>query len=529
MSFVQDESYHQRITLICKPEQSGKTFVMIQQIIRDLKDPSLEKIVINIILCDNNLLLTKQTSERVKNDLSPLVEVNGESYLEFSSHARTDYRCAVAVEGAISVQDIRNILCCTNGTRVDDIYTIIRDLNKSEINKDKFYFKIWLDEADKFTGFIDNTFLPLVKEYENVSVYCITATPKKLFTHYHSLNVFPLENTTSPEYHGWTDNDLRLVDFPSTCVGFAEYVLDNMGMDHIQPGTKWYIPADYKKTTHIAMKNVCVKRGFAVIIVNGEGIKLYLPDREIIEFKKDDELNTIVKRIYDRYELHKYPLAITGNVCIGRGISIMSKDFIMDYGILSSHHNQQEASQNAGRLKGNIKSWSTYKPPMVFTTEQFNKVAIEWEKKSCGLARLAFDKKKAGKSTVISKNEFKTVGEDFDYIVHEEQFKTYSQAVSFLKTKKRDMKTSVSGSKQGAIHKVDGYSITSKLLKSGQTTDSLRACDRLTMAKASQISAGTNISSTDKGSRYLILPVYEAMNSHPNSVRFQVRYISFKD
>ena len=201
----------------------------------------------------------------------------------------------------------------------------------------------------------------------------------------------------------------------------------------------------------------------------------------------------------------------------------------MDYGILSSHHNQQEASQNAGRLKGNIKSWSTYKPPMVFTTEQFNKVAIEWEKKSCGLARLAFDKEKAGKSTVISKNEFKTVGEDFDYIVHEEQFKTYSQAVSFLKTKKRDMKTSVSGSKQGAIHKVDGYSITSKLLKSGQTTDSLRACDRLTMAKASQISAGTNISSTDKGSRYLILPVYEDMNSHPNSVRFQVRYISFKD
>lgn len=531
MSSVQDESYQQRITLICKPEQSGKTFVMIQQIIRDLKDPSLEKIVINIILCDNNLLLTKQTSERVKNDLSPLVEVNGESYLEFSSHARTEYRCAVAVEGAISVQDIRNILCCTNGTRVDDIYTIIRDLNNSEINKDKFFFKIWLDEADKYTGFIDTTFLPLVEKYENVAVYCITATPKKLFTHYHSLNVFPLENTTSPEYHGWTDNNIRLVDFSSTCIGFASYILDNMGMEHIQPGTKWYIPAEQKKRSHIAMKDVCVTRGFAVIIVNGDGIKLYLPNSELFvkKFKKDDELNTIIKRIYDRYELHKYPLAITGNVCIGRGISIMSKDFMIDFAILSSCYNQQEASQNAGRVKGNIKAWSTYKKPMVFTTEKFNKIAEEWEEKSRGLARLAFDKKLLGKSTIITKTEFKTIGDNYRYIVHDELFPSYSSAVKFLKTKKREMKTCVSGSKKGAIHTVDGYSITSKLLKPGLKVDSLEASDRLTMGKASQIGEGTNISSTDKGSRYLILPVYETMDSPPNSVRFQVRYISFDE
>lgn len=415
MSSYDADSYHQRMTLICKPEQSGKTFIMIQQIIRDFMDPTLTMRVINIILCDNNLLLTKQTSERVGKDFSPLVEVNGESYLEFSSHSRTEYRCAVAVEGAISVQDIRNILCCTNGTRVDDIYTIIRDLNNSEINKDKFFFKIWLDEADKYTGFIDTTFLPLVEKYENVAVYCITATPKKLFTHYHSLNVFPLENTTSPEYHGWTDNILRKLDINLPCVGFAEYVLDNMGKEYIQPGTKWYIPADYKKKTHIAMKDVCVKRKFAVIIVNGCGIKLYLPDLEIIEFKKDDELNTIIKRIYDRYELHKYPLAITGNVCIGRGISIMSKDFMIDFAILSSCYNQQEASQNAGRVKGNIKAWSTYKKPMVFTTEKFNKIAEEWEEKSRGLARLAFDKKLLGKSTIISKNEYKAIGENVRY------------------------------------------------------------------------------------------------------------------
>ena len=36
------------------------------------------------------------------------------------------------------------------------------------------------------------------------------------------------------------------------------------------------------------------------------------------------------------------------------------------------------------------------------------------------------------------------------------------------------------------------------------------------------------MSSTDKGSRF-ILPVYESENSPPDSVRYQVRYIRYKD
>ena len=523
------DNYTNRITLICKPEQSGKTFVMIQQIINDLRDPSLTRTVINIILCDNNLLLTKQTSERVGRDLSPFIEVNGQTYLEFSSHARTEYRSAVAVEGAISVLDIHNILCCTNGTRVEDIYTIISDLNKSELHKDKFIFKIWLDEADKFTSFIDNTFGPLVEEYTNVELYCITATAAKLFKRYGSFNVFPLENTTTDYYHGWLDNEFRFVDSSATCVSFAEHVLDNMGKDHIQPGTKWYIPAEHKKVTHRGIKDVCIKRGFAVIIVNGEGIKLFLPNGEMVPYKKDDELNTIIKKAYREHELKCYPLAITGNVCIGRGISIMSEDFMMDYGILSSCHNQQEASQNSGRLKGNIKSWDTYKPPTVFTTETFWEVARNWEIKSRGLARLAYDKEQQGKSTIITKNEYRTVGEDFDYVVHDELFKSYTKAKDFLKTKKRKMKASVTGSVEGAIHKVDGYYLSTKVTPPGKKKNDLIAEDRFTLERVYRIGASTCISSTDKGSRYLILPVYESMDSPPKSVQFQVRYISFKE
>ena len=93
------------------------------------------------------------------------------------------------------------------------------------------------------------------------------------------------------------------------------------------------------------------------------------------------------------------------------------------------------------------------------------------------------------------------------------------------------MKTVPKESKGSVIHQTPdgGYSVTSKLLKPGKKVADLRSSDRITLEDASRIAPGSCISSTDKGSRYLILPVYESMDSPPKSVQFQVRYISFKE
>ena len=136
---IREEDEWMRFVLICKPEQSGKTFIMIQEIIKDLEEPVDNRSVVNIILCDNNLLLTKQTTERIGDSLKEF-EVNGETYLEFSSHKRTDYHDAVSVEGAIAAKGINNVLCCTNGTRIEDIYTIVSELNESTLTKGKLFF-----------------------------------------------------------------------------------------------------------------------------------------------------------------------------------------------------------------------------------------------------------------------------------------------------------------------------------------------------------------------------------------------------
>ena len=525
------DNWTENCTLICKPEQSGKTFLMIQQIIRDLSVPTEGKKIVNIILCDNNLLLTKQTGERVKNDLSEF-SVGDELYLELSSAKRTRYHTAESVIGAIVSKPVKNVLCCANGVRVDDIYNIIDGLNGVRDGSGaEFFFKVWLDEADKFTPFIDQTFKGLLSR-SNVQLYCITATPKGLFKKYNSMNVLPIENTTTDQYHGWADNKLTLMDDSvQTGTAFVEHVL-NTHKELIRPGTKWFIPASYKKSSHIEVKDICVELGFAVLVVNGEGLSLTLPyTKELILYKKDDELNVKIQQMYGKHSLESFPFAITGNVCISRGISIMSENFMLDYGILSLCDNQQEASQNSGRLMGNIKGWRSYKPPVVFTTRKFNAVAEEWESKSRGLAELAFKRELDGQGTVITKTEFKTLGEDYDYVIHGEDFTSFAKAIAFLKTSdvKTKMKAKPTSSKKGACHQTQGgYWVTSKFLKGGQTVEDLKDDDRKLRSDLVNVGASTSISSTDKGSRFLIVPFYETPETAPNKEKYQVRYIQFK-
>ena len=523
------EDSRRRIVLITKPEQSGKTFIMIQQIIKDMNhSPKSEKDVVNIIFCDNNLLLTKQTSERIDTEIGQFVEVNRETYIEFSSHSRTLYKSVGLVCDGITRLNTHNVLCCTNGTRVDDIYEIIHSLNENKYTKNRLEFKIWLDESDKYISHIDQTFVPLINKYNNVTLYCITATSKKLFDHYGSFNVFPIENTTSENYHGWEDNDIINIDVNMEGAEFVRYVMNNVeNIKPIKPGSKWFIPAGFKKSQHKEICDICNEYGFVTIIVNGDGIKLIFPDKRIYEYKKDKQLSDTLKKVYKEHYLDKYPLAITGCVCIGRGISIMSEDFMIDNAILSICSSPQESSQNAGRVKGNIKNWKNYKPPKVYTTPKFNKIAIEWEKKSRGLAELAYNRELQGKSTIITKQDYKTVGENYNYIRHDTLFKSYNQAMSFLKQKNREMKCKPKGSKKGAFKEINGFLVSTRLIPVSGTKKNLTDVNRLTYDKADKIDNGFGISSTEKGQRYLILPVYKTMDSPPNSVEFQVRYISF--
>lgn len=523
----------ERFQLICKPEQSGKTFLMIKDIISDYENDEQGHSVVNFIFCDNNLLLTKQTTERISTEKKIVSIVNGLNYVEFSSRkTKTTANKIDNVLGKI-LRGARNIVCCTNGKRIADIQELVNIL-VTKMKKDITSIKIWLDEADKFTKAIEQTFHPLANKFECVFVNCITATPKAIFSKYEYIKVLPLKITTSPVYHGWEDNHLKIMPQQSTTREFVDEVLETIYSQGQYPaaGTKWFVPAQSTKKSHRLIRDTLIARNFAVFVVNGNGLSLTLPTQghpEHVE-KKTKLLNLHIKDMLAEHDCSAFPIAVTGNICIGRGISIMDPEFIFDFGIMSYCANKAEVSQIAGRLKGNIKHWPEYKPPVVYTTAKFNSIAIEWEKKSRRLAVLAYEQLQAGESNVVTKTNFKTLGTNYEYVIHHKLFENMAQCRKFLKTVYKKMHLT-KGPSPGAISKknrelCDGYAVSTKLVLKVE----LSAEKRLTIEMANKIGAGTCISNDqNKGARYLCLPVYKSLNTPADQEKYQVRYICYKD
>ncbi len=543
------------MTLFCKPEQSGKTFLMIQQLIKDLDAGENGVDTVHFIFCDNNLLLTKQTSRRIAEDLEEY-SIGGTTYIEFSSRKESQCSHRSVVSEAIAFDNIRHVVCCTNKQRVSDICKIVTKIATSR-SANSYRFKIWLDEADKALNQIMNNFHPLCKQFNNVELNCLTATPDPLFKKFRSINVWALEHTTSDLYHGWKDNTIVVVsprdtDHRTSC--FVRKVLDE-NADKRLPGKFWYIPAERKKTTHDEVRDICITRGFAVFTVNGDGLRLSRPgllesgqpEPDVIE-DKNVELKTQILRMCAKYGVReKFPIALTGNICIGRGISIMSPPsstpeqlyengddplgLFLDYGIIT-HYGQKKSdiSQSAGRLKGNIRGWKNYRKPTVFVTEEANNIATEWERKSRRLAQLAFEHGE-GEVVEVTKTQFNTMDNNFEYIKHPELFDTMTAVRDFLKQPDifKGMHLDSAPSPRGNWNKdqrvqCDGYAVSSKLIKLKDQTSK----DRLTRESAKLVGEGTCISSK-KGSRFLVLPIYETLETPPDKEKFELRYIKYKN
>jgi hypothetical protein len=541
MRYVDDEAANSGIILITKPEQSGKTFTMLKEITKFYLDPENNNFT-NFIFCGNNLLLVKQTSARVNNEIKTLIDSEGTPYIEFSSHDRTEHNNYKSVFHAIVAENIKNVLCCCNGTRVQDACKIIEDFNKNSLFKD-YKFNIWLDEADIFITFIDD-FIKLKRKCENVNIniYCLTATPEPLFKKYKVLNVYPIEEPVNSNYHGWNDNIKKIYDVKYTDpLSFVNYLMNlpadeednqNHFLKCVKRGSKWFIPARNTKESHNQMAELLSTIGFVTLIINGNGICIYYgeDDKRNLFLQKNDELDDMLVNIYKKFDLHLYPVCITGNICIGRGVTVMSSEFMINYAVFSDYGYSDEQSQMAGRTKGNIKNLTNYKTPNVFACKKFDKNAIEKEEQARKIAKLAFVKYE-NEIGLITFSEFKNCNKDYEYVKHPISFETYDLAINFLRSVKEEMRVrSIQPNKKMVMHSVEeGYIVTSKLLKQGKTVADLTKEDIITLIKLNDIPLGRSISSTNKGSRYLIIPYYEDENSPPESVRFQVRYLKYKE
>lgn len=381
----------QNIILITKPEQSGKTFIMLEEINKLYK---YNKFTINIIICDNNLMLVNQTSIRCDN--------KGFSHYELSSKNKKT-NCE-GICGKIILEN-KPIILCNNKTRLNDINIIINYfLSVKEKHNINYFFNIWIDEADKSYSSIEKNIYPLINKSELINIYLLTATPNKIINKCKEIKVFPLKESILPTYHGWNDNKIIKIEknFDSL-INYIKYILDNHNKE-IQPNTRWFIPGTIYKTSHININNLCKKYGFNILIINGDGAILYNNNNNtVMYYNKNTNTEELIKYIYIKNKLDDAPFVITGHMCISRGITINTPMFRLTHAIMPNIiSNNDDMSQIAGRMKGNMKGWDNYENtiPTIFCTQVFDNIVSKMEE---DVKNIAVNVYKNNKTTVRSK------------------------------------------------------------------------------------------------------------------------------
>ena len=91
--------------------------------------------------------------------------------------------------------------------------------------------------------------------FDNIKVFCNTATPQSLFNKYKYINVYPIEKTTGPKYHGWNDNIVKIVDLKVNYLEFIKHVLINIAKIKYYTWIEMVYPWFYKRS-HLAIKGL---------------------------------------------------------------------------------------------------------------------------------------------------------------------------------------------------------------------------------------------------------------------------------
>lgn len=445
------------LTAIVKPEQSGKTFEMIEKIISDRKKSINSNIIpIDIIFTDLNITLVNQTISRLQEKLiytdeeeTQLKELfKNHNFMSFNSKDKQyknkdsvlsqiredyDYLRNTDSDSESDIDDSNNIdgtiiACCCHKQRWTDIFgddiknSIIYKINRLKTTTTKFKFTIWCDEFDIYIKHIEHYIRPFTENKKiDITINGLSATIEKVYKRYDTFQIQPLKKTYIEElYHNWDDNKIFEEDKQTSIFEFIEFIF-NKYYDESDIGSKWFIPGNRSIESHIKIRDLCLSKNMCVFVKNTSGIILYIPGQKHIkivetEKKPDGQLysfSELLSKYIQDNELNSYQFAITGYKCISRGVSIQSNEFLFDNAILYDISDETVLSQMAGRLSGNIKKEENYDEESsinVYTTKKFNKKMKKMRYISENLACYAYEKDNINPSfvTKIEYNDIKS-------------------------------------------------------------------------------------------------------------------------
>jgi hypothetical protein len=461
-----NQLYKDKVSILGLPAQSGKTRKAEDEITRLnlINQLHSNPTDLNLWISSNNQLLVSQTSSRFTKDL-------GATTLSWMCVANQSLSVKELAYD-ITTQPVDMIVMCANSIRMKYLAALIELLNINPTFNRKI--NLWFDEADKTCS--------LWSKYETKLglssiqfVVLVTATYESIVKQYGVMSIIPYEQTHPDCYRRLKDMNQIEEDLPKVSpVEYAAYILTKYP-DLSQPGKRAFIPGSNKKESHEEISALLLSRGFAVMILNGTHKEIRIPGKELPPnmmdaFEQDDygrywrmdlteyltvsdpskppeEFNSNLSKIYYRNQLSRFPFAVTGYLCVERGITFqchpqrvrgmyMHKGFLFDYGIVSNKSNAAEAYQTMARLFGNIgnppSGCPPYKPCDIYSTWATFKRVEKQEEIAVHLARLAHEENR----TEITSGDLRRAAaweDEKEWDLFCEEFKDRDEANVFLK------------------------------------------------------------------------------------------------
>lgn len=424
---------NQKFRCLWRLAQSGKTR-KIQEWIRENQEFSNH---LNIVICSNNRLLVAQTQSRMRKDMyssdDDSSSTDGESVIDDEEGPSDDHienkvfswmsgtkKTNISVgelADFVKEDEVEMVVCCSHKRRFEYINELLKNLDKSK----KFHkrISIWIDEADSSVKIWSKEKYDFSKYNRVDRVVLVSATFMRIVKMFDGLNVRGYPDSHPETYMKLTDcNFVHHESNTSTALGYITEVIE----DHpslCEPGVILFAPGDVETDSHDAITEYLHSRGFAVLVLNGRRKEVVLPDGTTIEIRLNfngpapDELKDILANIYTEYGLHEFPFAITGQICLGRGITFQSSDFRFTHGIIPLIIDDcDDMYQLIARLLGNIKFGENQTGATIYTSQYVEQMTKAAEKIANNVSRL-----------VMEKNWSTVSADEIAYAAHEDDSK----------------------------------------------------------------------------------------------------------
>lgn len=571
-----------KFSLCVLPTQMGKTFVIVNKIMESLEKDAECGRSIHIVFTMNTLLNNKQFSNRLRevND-----KYGDNSVCVFASVYKGDYKhikkgehiftkpitYATTKAKAKDVYDMpKIIIACSNTKRFGDCFNIIHELNKRTTDVRRIF--VYFDELHKYiknAAFNIRAHIEKINDFDTVSaIYAMSASPNNIWTDnktmgfWSSINILNIDSYYDTDYIGY--NDVNFI-----CYGDNDTIYRNTkNTDYIDVGlndreiftvnfikdtlikypeilskyNRVFIPANIRKISHNYIRNLVSNHEPSAVIVmlNGDekSIRYKNEAGEIISeplLLKEGELGDLIANYLENNNISDRPLVYIGFICVGMGQTLVSEKLgcftsaIFGYDTIFN----DSMYQLFGRITGRFMNWESRKKATdVYCTKICKNICQVMEecaknitlkhggkKLECSKYLEPFNNCDKITGVYQLKNNFEE--KDAEYF----EYPKYADSIPEISKMLCDIfhiKIELEADPTKYFYNIEGIYITKYLKKyNGKKRDELKAEDRHTESNIAYINA-TNIKNENYISKYIVIPVYESLES--TNFKYRILY-----